>query len=318
MEIDFSERSRRLKNMTGHLELARDFPLLSEIKIDKELFGALLFYTKLYLCSSLKAAGVLRSFESESLLTDFYDEIMRLPNLTPNGVLVPKKDNFVEFNLLHHCVSMVFKSLGLDSFIDRIRLPAVPRVVDGKLDPVKDSRPYSSVKLHSDIWNGDPLREIVVFIPVLGSIEKTNIEFFEPDEKVMSRWIDILPDYGLGAELLSHSKKYDCVWRSGYIYLMDQFLLHRTIKTGGGIRISIEFHFMPNELVSSDAAGRDPSERIIKRQFANLATWYGLGDEYMFVARESFEETRAKIAAREFHKISSINDATNFSLVKIY
>jgi len=308
-----------LRDIASHIPLAGLFPLLLEVPLDPRLYSLLLSSVRSYLFSSLQATYKPREPVDISVnpLFDYYKELTQLPNITPNGLLMPKRENCLEFNLVHRAIGYVFASLGIDNFVDRINLPAMLRMVDGKKDLVKDSRPYASVKLHSDLWNGDPLNELIVIIPVMGDIEHTTIEFFEPDENVMQKWLSPLTDYNDGVHLLNFSTRYDCIARHGFLYLMDPRILHRTVKDGGGLRINVDFHFIPHKKISCGPESRD-AEADLRRNFVSPAEWYAVGKETFFLPNDTFAETSQKFVKTDLPKETALFNPTKyFKVIKL-
>lgn len=297
MGVNFQDRVERLRKITERLPVTRAFPLLYEVKIDEGAFSLISFFTKLYLAASLRAAGSASDLTGppDSFLEDYKEEILNLPNITPNGHVMPKRDNMLEFNLLHRTVAEMFAGLEIDQHIGSIFLPAMLRLVDGVRVEEKEKRPYASTKLHTDVWNGDPGRQIMIFLPALGDTERTGIEFYEPDEKAMQGWIRDLPDYNAGAHLISSAKRYDIKWQKGFIYFADQLLLHRTMKSGGGLRANIDFRIMPQEEVQSDSKeGEIKDERVSWRNFTTLPQWYAVGEKTIFAPEETFQEAKER------------------------
>lgn len=283
---NFADRAERLREITSHLCIENDFPLLKEAAIPSELFY------------ELREAICL--FVDSSYLASRADSVSQLLNLTPNGVLMPKRENMLEYNLVQKAIGKIFGSLAIDEYISLIQLPAMMRFVQGKPDAKKDSRPYSSTKHHIDLWNGDPPHEILVFIPVTGDVGKNGIEFFEPDERVMKDLLFPLKDYDDGKIVIASAKRYDITMRTGYIYLADSFLLHRTLKSGTGSRVSMEFRFVPKKTVAGDVVTHmtDTPDRH-KNNYANPETWYSIGNTSVLAIRETFEETRQKYLVKD-------------------
>lgn len=315
------ERSERLKLITQHLELSGDYPLLSEVKIDEGLFNRLSISLKNYLASALWSAKFTKSYDiSDNILIEKHSDLLCLPNRTPNGVIVPKKDIFLEYNIMQRCLSLIMKSLALDASISSIHLPVMTRLVDGRRDEVKDNRPYASTKPHSDIWSKNPPHLIMIFIPVLGDVEHTGIEFFEPDENEMIKWIKPLSDYSEGAHLLLFSQQYPLKLRKGFLYLTDAILIHNTVKKGGGIRVSIDFSIIPAKPLSRDAdfgaEEQDFSANLAKSNYVSLPEWYAVGERVLLVPNETFKENMNKYKSNQGRK-APIDYQTEFQRVRI-
>lgn len=291
---NFPERAERLFEITKRLSLTQTFPLLKEVLIPEDLCYDLDCAVRLFIRASERAAGKTIS------TVPIHQNISLFPNLTQNGVLMPKRENALEYNLVQKYVAAIFKNLRIDEHVDAIQFPAMMRFVDGRPDPKKDSRPYSSTKHHIDLWNGDPPNEIHVFIPVMGDAEKNGIEFLEAREDVMKQFLFPMKDYDKGKFVAETAKRYPAKMRAGFLYLADSYILHRTLKSGIGFRISMEFRFIPKKNVVSDALARmsNISERH-KNNYADLKTWYSIGETSALAIRETFEEARQKYLVKE-------------------
>lgn len=297
-KLNYQERAERLRVLTKDL-VSRYWPLLAEIPIDEALFSALEWHANSYIGASLNAMfgnSYLYTVYTDRMLMDYPLNILTLANVTPNGMVMPKYENALAFNILHRAVADIFSEIEIHNEIEYIHLPATVRIIDGVLDAKKDARPYSSTKIHCDLWNGDPRDALPVFIPVLGDIASTTIEFFEPDEIVMNKYLGSLADYDEGSEIAESAQKYDCTLRPGYLYIADSFLLHRTVKRGGGLRLSIDFRIIPRKKVPSDGeSGALESDRW-KRNFVPLEQWYAVGKSTLLIPKETFQETIEKFS----------------------
>lgn len=325
MKDNFGDRKKRLEEfyfrggVFGSSPGLR-FPLLIEFPIYWPYFKEFELCAQMYLFSSLIAASSQSQLAISPVSIKHQLDILKsLPSITPNGSVVPKKESSLEFTMLHKSVVKIMRSLGIDDLIDLMHLPIVVRMVDGKPDPEKESRKYATTKLHTDVWNGEPPNALSIFLPVLGDIENTGVEFFEPNESLMKDWIKILPDYNAGAELLEHSIKYDFCWKKGYIYFVDPLLLHRTVKNAGGIRISIDFRLVPKEKLPSDEFSEDTGIRTNwKRNFISRDEWYKIGFERIIVPQDSMQETIEKYSQKNRERSSPIDYAERFKQIVLF
>ena len=83
-----------------------------------------------------------------------------IPNYTPGGMLAPKREHTLEFNLLHRSVAAAFSDYGIEGHVDGIDLPINVRMVYGDADATRLNAPFSSSKIHSDVWAGVPGHEV--------------------------------------------------------------------------------------------------------------------------------------------------------------
>lgn len=289
----FTDRAERLALLARSLPPGRAFPLLREFRLPPGDHLVLRRSVELYLLACLRAAGAdLTGADPEDLLEARRAEILRLPNLTPNGLLLPKREVALEFNLVQRSAAAWLRGLELDEFVEAIQLPLNVRIVDGRADGTRDRRRYASAKLHSDIWAGEPTNAMVVMVPLLGD-PSTNVEFREPDAGFLD-YRRMLDDYFDAARLEDRALPYDCALSASFGYLMDPYLLHRTMRRGGGLRVSIDFRFRSAVTAPTDVPdGTDGAGR--RTGYAPIGGWYGIGTDAVVWPAESFAECRARI-----------------------
>jgi hypothetical protein len=303
-----SKNHERLSGILSHLNLTQDLPLLKSLHIPSSYFTQLTNSANYFLYANLAKYFKDKIFEfTEDMLERYPDEIQALPCITPNGMILPKRETFLEYNLVYHAVTRIMAELGIDEHIHSACKNIHLRLVDGRPDPILDSRPYSSVKLHTDIWVGDPVNIIQVFIPLLGDTENTDVSFFEPEEFV-DDYIRTLNDYAEGESMKSNKIKYDTTFKKGEVFFTDSFLLHKTIKRNGGLRLSIDFRFMPKKKI---IVGRPKNEEdILLANYIDLAKWYDIGFGKVLTSEDHLEPFKPSASGKKFSHL-------NFGLVDL-
>ena len=219
----------------------------------------------------------------------------KLANRTPNGVVLPKQEFQLEFNQLQKAVAGWLGSLGIDDQIYQICLPLLIRVAKGERSAQEESRPYSSSKLHSDLWVGEPLDLIGVRIPVLGDIERTTIEFYQPPENFEDRYLRLMSDYDEGKELQGSSPKYPIRMRHGYAYFMDGSVLHKTAKYGGGARatIQVELRSWTSDSRRKEVEKVSPAGPL--SYYIDREEWYEYGTSKFLKPRDTYADAERGI-----------------------
>lgn len=270
---NYPDRANRLNNILSDTSRTITLPLFHEAFIPKNLFAALQEHCIQFLLSSLRIADPTYLYSHDINILEIYkQEILNLPNMTPNGLVLPKKDNFLAYNQLHHTVCRIFKNLNIDKHVKLIHAPINIRIINGKTSNA-DSRPRASSKLHSDIWAGEFSNTVMVFLTVLGDVENNGIEFYEPTERFHKEFCKPLNDYLEGATLEKESTRYDCSLKAGFTYFTDPFLLHRTIKKSPKLRLSIDFRFVPYAKCPTDIE----VETQRHKNYISLDKWYEIG-----------------------------------------
>jgi hypothetical protein len=232
--------------------LAAQFPnakrwrLLIEQRLDRDRFAAIRGAMLGYLANVLEWPGVLDEREAmERLLI----HRTRLPNYTRGGMLAPTREHTLEFNTLHRSLVQSMAEYGLDELVDGIDLPINVRLVYGEADEARLRAPFSSTKLHSDVWAGVPPDAAVVVLPVLGDIDDITIECFEMERAQEFGAMRALRDYDEGQHCKPVKGYDDCRMQHGHLYVADARLLHRTVRRKrSGVRLSLDFRFRFNDL----------------------------------------------------------------------
>jgi hypothetical protein len=180
-----AERESRLTAIGAGLQIERAFPLMLEFRLPQGDFTLAKLAVEHYIAACLRAVGNPGAVPAgANILRSSCDSIRRLPNLTGNGVLLPKLEVLVEFNAVLTAVGNLVGGLRLDDNVEAIQLPLNRRLTDGRVDRQRDERAYASSKLHTDIWAGQPSHAFTVIIPLLGD-HSMLVEFFEPDERLL-------------------------------------------------------------------------------------------------------------------------------------
>lgn len=269
-----TERSKRLHDCCSHLKnLVVTKPLLAGLKLSDSQQRQLHTYINTYLYDSLTSVGADVNM-GDDLLTTATTQIKALPNITPNGLLLPKRHNLISYNLLLGHLTNLIGWLDLRG-ISRLHYPVNVRIIDGAPNPTVDSRPRASVKLHSDIWAGEFTDHIMIFIPVAGDMVNNGVELYEPGADFYPDYVRTMSDYAEGADLINGATKYDVVMQPGHVYLLDSFLLHRTMKQTPGLRLVINFAYIPKQKVPSDLKIRTNRST----EYIDANDWYKLGHD---------------------------------------
>lgn len=213
-----------------------------------------------------------------------------LANRTPNGVLIAKREFDREFNHLHKVTAGWLHSLLPDELVYQICCPIVVRLVKGERNLDDEARPYSSTKLHSDIWTGEPSDFIGIRIPVLGDIERTTIAFYHPPDDFEERYHRSLTDYDEIRALEARSARYPLNLRPGYAYFVDGTMLHKTVKLGGTARVSIHIEFRrPTAEMDRQEIERlcDPGRL---KNYIDRDQWYQYGSTRFLRMKDTYED----------------------------
>ncbi len=287
-----AERIQRMEVINEKLGLKTVGSLLTSNAIPLVLFEQLKRACNEYLLACVAThTGKYLKYEDDCLLA--YEEILKqLPNITPNGIVMPKWETNLQFNRIHQSLVAIIKNLNIDDCIEKITLPFALRLSDGELKPEIANRPLAVTKWHIESWNGQ-FNDAVMGIPIMGDLENTTVEFSEPIGPIPKNFLDTVCDYNEGIKRVEGTKLYDAKPAFGNFYLWDEYCIHRTIKHGGRSRLSIDIPVSYKNHLESDSAnyGYEPNINMIP-----LEEWYDVGNSTILVANQTFAECVAQFS----------------------
>lgn len=306
--INIEDRRKRMQSLFENLDCPQDKNLIKVGPIDHKSFNnlknAVMYYFWDCITSSYEEINIKIN---DNFYEEYKNEIKNLPNITPNGLVVPKKENLMSFNKLQKVIFKEFEKNNINEKIDRVQFPINVRLQSGSF--ISEGRPRASTKKHTDIWAGDPSGAIIVFLHIYGDYKKIGIDFFETKE-FPEDLVRTLDDYDYGNKQIEEIQelhlKYD---DSGWIFV-DPFLLHQTYKNSDDIRISLDFRFIPKTKVASDTY----EDENRKPYFISVKEWKKFGDtKILSTKQELFGEFKNNNYTRSYPvDIFSKNIANNY------
>ena len=293
MSVDPIEFSRRGDEVFARL--AARFPAADKQRLaidhtfEADRFAAIRAAMLGYISRCL---GARRPLSEPETVAGLLEQRETIPNLRADGLLVPKREHVVEFNLLHKAVADAFRELSIEDSVDVIDLPLNVRVVYGK-PGARRNLAFSSSKLHSDVWAGVPVDAVVVVLPVLGAIEDITIILGELPREQELEAMHVMDDY-LDGKTYKITTPYAGAMKHGHLYLADVRALHQTVRhKAEGVRVSIDFRFR-----TSDRGYREMAPAVhgpeSGDQRVSYAEWLGIGSDRLIV----FDEPVARASER--------------------
>jgi hypothetical protein len=267
----------------------RDEGIFISININKSHFEFLKKVTKKYIIKTLKEWYTTKKydFDNENYLIDYREDIISLPNITPNGSFYPKIENIAEYNEIQIALNDILIHHNLDACFSTVANFNI-RVQDGK-NRQYENRMYSTTKLHSDSWVGH-VGDAILTILIDGD-RSTGINFYKPIGKVSEDFFTKIDDFDKGLNFFSELK-YLCAADFEYAYIFDHGCLHKTTKNDGGLRISID---MAITMKNSTGAIEHNKENSIKRHpYMPIDNFLKLGTENIIGATETLEDAHKK------------------------
>jgi hypothetical protein len=168
-------------------------------------------------------------------ISKFRELILRLPNITPNGVINPRIQTHKEYQKIIRLIKIMISKYKFNEIYDLYEYPDVRLMRSNKFG-YNSQRNYSSSIIHSDKWAGHP-SDAKVAIFINGDPENT-IYFFKPkitDKNFFSKqnnYKQSIKKYGY-----SFIKKQN----KNMITLFDQSCLHKTENKNKDLRLSLDF-----------------------------------------------------------------------------
>ncbi|WP_427160527.1 hypothetical protein ACQFX9_02310 [Aliinostoc sp. HNIBRCY26] len=291
--IAFSELGDRLfDELADRMATKRDYRLLFEHTLQPELFQQIQLAAATYICACLNSPVILSEVE---MLQRLLEARNNLPNYMGTGLLMPKKEHTLAFNLFQKSVAEAFYSLGANDLIDAVDLPVNLRMVYGQTDPEKLRLPFTSSKCHSDVWAGVHADATVVVLPLFGDIEHITIEAGEMPREMELQAMRVMSDFDEGRDIPMVVSYTQAKLQHGTMYFNDARGLHQTVRRKAeGLRISVDFRFRRkfNEayraMVVPNVGGVEEDMSV------PYEDWLKVGKETLIVFDESVEEAKQK------------------------
>ncbi|ACC83186.1 hypothetical protein [Nostoc punctiforme] len=291
--ITFSQLGDQLfDELADKIATRRQYRLLFEHTLKAELFQQIRIAAAGYISGCLNSHIILSEAE---MLERLLETRNTLPNYTGTGLLMPKREHTLAFNLFQKSVAEAFYQLGANELIDAVDLPVNLRMVYGKTDAKKLSLPFASSKCHSDVWAGVAADATVVVLPLFGDIDNITIEAGEMPREMELQSMQVMSDFDEGRDVPMVVSYTEAQLQHGTMYFNDARGLHQTVRRKTeGLRISVDFRFRRkfNEAYRAMVA---PSIGGVEEDMSvPYEDWLKVGKETLIVFDESCEQARKK------------------------
>jgi hypothetical protein len=247
--MSLASRESRFGEMVSRFETRRPCALIAVHRPPAPLLERLRIAASVYIAACLPdparvTPGLLS--DENALLAEMERQREAIPNITPNGMVVPKREVTLEYNLFVAAFAGLMDSLEIDGFIESWVHPPNLRVKEGAADARKLERPYASERRHTEAWiEMNTTRCVSVFVPLLGDTEGNRVEFFAPGPDFDEAWLRPLASYENGEPIASRYDPVDVGYEKGLLYLADAATMHQSHRRpGAGPRASIDVNFL--------------------------------------------------------------------------
>ena len=284
---------RLFEELADRMATRHDYRLLFEHTLRPDVFAQIRLAAASYIACVLESPIILSEEEMIARLMEAREQ-GRLPNYVGTGLLMPKKEHILAFNMVQKSVADAFFQLGANDLIDAVDLPINFRMVFGKTSPDVMKIPFTSMKLHSDVWNGVHPDATVVVLPLFGDIDNITIEAGEMPQEMELSSMRVMSDFNDGAHIPQIASYDNARMQHGTMYFNDARGLHQTVRrVSEGLRISIDFRFRRkfNEgyrAMIPEGAMTPPAGRgFVTDMSVPYKEWLSVGREKLMVFDES-------------------------------
>lgn len=280
------QRAERLDHFVNSDSKVASYPLLKLIEIAPAHIESIKQAVNIVLWECLKEYYKDYHFNFiPNIFDEHVDLIKKLPNITPNGLLLPKNENILAYNIFHKTCVEVFSKYNFFKKIKSIQFPINIRIVIGNRDIELEKRPRASTKIHTDIWASEPSAALMGFLSLFGDTQNISVKFMEPDF-IPEDMIRPLDDYDQAKHIVKNSKLYGNSLDESGFFIVDPYLFHQTFMNSNAARLSLDMRFLPCQFVDSDFF--DGEER--KKYFLKCEEWSAIGKTKIFYTDEPFKE----------------------------
>jgi hypothetical protein len=216
--------------------------LISRVRIDDRLYHNLKTAVAIYISGCLPSGQCIT--DENKLLEDFMLNRKKVRNCTPNGMLVPKREVLLEFNLVARAFMDVINSFNFGDLLHSWHVPLNVRYKDGHIVNGNLERAYPTEDIHSDSWAGESADSVTTMIPLFGDTERNRVDYYSPPNDFEEKWLGPQSSYKHNAKIAKKYAKIDVPYTKGFLYLADFATLHASARyLGAGSRISIDTTF---------------------------------------------------------------------------
>lgn len=225
------------KKLASRLNCKKINDLMLEIKIEDKLFKNLYNATFNYVT---KCFGTKKIIKSEKEIFDFIKK-NKIKNITPNGMIVPKKEVCLEFNLVVRSYIEILESLKIQDLIESFHFPLNIRFKEGKVKDSNLRRRHPTEFFHSDTWTGAMPNWIASHLYLMGDLGRNNIRYAYPPIDFSEEWLKPIEKAKDGQKFAKKFKIINFKPKKGTFIFADATIIHHSArKKNCGERISLD------------------------------------------------------------------------------
>ena len=241
-----SERSDRFAAIFKKEDLV--CPLLAAVDIPITRMKSIEHASQTFLAAAMNLPNFL---ESNEILDIFYKKRESHINITPTGMILPKKHSSLEYNLLLRNYYNLVNEMYFSNALDDCHTPAHLRVKWSNVYLKDLKRPrHAPEEKHFDSWSGYSSHGLTFLLGIHGDIIGNRVKFYIPNKLYDEKWLQ--QKNKPSPELLDNCYELiDYIPSYGQLVIMDTCLLHQTFRESGcGTRLSMDNIFRLKKTMS--------------------------------------------------------------------
>lgn len=297
MILNYKNRYHRLNKVLKIKNFENPLPgvlVIKKIKLYRKLQSSVFNFLK----QNLKIAFPNESFgDNKNFLENYHKFITKLPNKTPNGLLLFQKETQNEYNVMHNffskfiCQYLNFENIGY------LHLPINCRISDGG-EFTNDNRPRASSKWHIDVWAGEPIDSFLMFLPILGSCESSTVRY--NDYLVEKSLLIEQKDYA-NNNIEGKTKNFYDLQDKTFV-LTDSLVYHQTQKKKSSLRISLDCRALYKEKFNYE----NQRNLVRTKNYFDIGTWNSINNKKKIITDYSFQNIEKR---KKSFKIKSVDSS---------
>jgi len=287
MSDELDARYKSFDELSSRSKCERPSRLITAYQPSEAAWNRFKLAATLYLCKCIPGNPLI--LDEAELLNTYYERQHEIKNITPNGMIVPKRHTILEYNAVVRAFAHIVDEIGINDLISSWHIPLNVRVKFSEINQENMTRHHPTEHVHSDSWAGESAESVTIMLPFFGDVERNHVCFYDPPDDFQESWLGPRPTYKDGEEIANRYKLNPFIPRKGQLVLTDFSSLHAsTRKPGAGHRISIDTTFALKR-----NRGQGMQEVIHPwRENERLApeTLSKLGETHLFVFPDSVEQ----------------------------
>lgn len=235
--MSLTTRKKFFRKLSKRLNCKMINDLMIEVKIEDNLFSNLYNSVFDYVrkCSQTK-----KIINSEKELFNLIKK-KQIKNITPNGMIVPKKEVGIEFNLVVKSYIAIIESLKIKDLIQSFHFPPNIRFKKGNIKKSNLNRNHPTEFFHADTWTGAMPNWVASHLFIMGDLSKNNIRYAYPPKDFSEDWLKPIEKARDGQKFAEKFKIINFTPKKGTFVLADATIIHQSYREKDcGERISLD------------------------------------------------------------------------------